>query len=203
MQGEQENASAGAAQGGLGAGLVRILWYFDEGLRRIEAVILSVGILLMAANAVANVIGRTFLGSSIYFSEELNQFLIVLVTFVGLGYAARHGRHIRMSAIYDQLGHRKRKALMILIAGVTSAIMFLLAWYAVSYVDRVAMMGQVTPALRVPVYLTYLWVPLGLAITGIQYALTVVRNLQSEDIYISFSHVDTYDDPEEHMERVE
>jgi TRAP-type C4-dicarboxylate transport system permease small subunit len=65
------------------------------------------------------------------------------------------------------------------------------------------MMGQVTPALRVPVYLTYLWVPLGFAITGIQYALTVVRNLQSEDIYISFSHVDAYDDPEDLMERVE
>ncbi len=188
---------------GAGASLIRGLWFLDEGLRRIEAVILSTGILLMAVNAVANVIGRTLLGSSIYFAEELNQFLIVLVTFVGLGYAARHGRHIRMSALYDQLGHRFRKALMIGIAGVTAVIMFLLAFYAVSYIDRVATIGKVTPSLRVPVYLTYLWVPLGFAITGIQYTLTVVRNLQAEDIYLSFSHVDTYDEPEQHMERVE
>jgi TRAP-type C4-dicarboxylate transport system permease small subunit len=183
--------------------VIRVLSHVDEGMRRLEAVILSTGILLMAANAVANVIGRNVFGQSIYFSEELNQFLIILVTFVGLGYAARHGRHIRMSAIYDQLSDRYRKALMIAIAGITSIIMFMLAWYSVSYIQRTAMMGQVTPALRVPVYLTYLWVPLGFAITGIQYALTVVRNLQSEDIYISFSHVDAYDDPEDLMERVE
>jgi TRAP-type C4-dicarboxylate transport system permease small subunit len=192
----------GRRRGG-GVNIVKGLWYLDEGLRRIEAVILSLGILLMAVNAIANVIGRTFLGSSIYFSEELNQFLIVLVTFVGLGYAARHGRHIRMSALYDQLSQRYRKALMIGIAGVTAVIMFMLAYYSVSYIDRVATIGKVTPALRVPVYLTYLWVPLGFAITGIQYTLTVVRNFQTEDIYISFSHVDTYEDPEQHMERVE
>jgi len=191
---------AGDSRGGA---LVTALSYLDGGLRRFEATVLSLGILLMAANAVANVIGRTVLGSSIYFSEELNQFLIVLVTFVGLGYAARQGRHIRMSAIYDQFGPRQRKWLMIVIAAVTSAIMFALAVYAVSYVDRVATSGKVTPALRFPLYITYLWVPVGFAITGIQYALTVVRNLQAEDIYISFTHVDSYEDPDTHLERVE
>lgn len=194
---------AGDRAGGAGAHLIRGLWYLDDGMRRLEAVLLATGILLMAVNSVANVIGRTLLNSSIYFSEELNQFLIVLVTFVGLGYAARQGRHIRMSAVYDQLSHRYRKALMIAIAGVTSVIMFLLAGYAVGYVDRVATGGKVTPSLRVPLYLTYLWVPLGFAITGIQYALTVARNLSTEDIHISFSHVDTYENPEQHMERVE
>ena len=200
MTKDAQDPGGGARRGNA---LVTGLSYIDGGIRRFEATVLSLGILLMAANAVANVIGRTLLGSSVYFSEELNQFLIVLVTFVGLGYAARQGRHIRMSAIYDQLNERHRKWLMIFIAAVTSVIMFALCYYAISYVDRVATSNKVTPALRFPLYITYLWVPVGFAITGIQYALTVVRNLQSDDIYISFTHVDAYDDPEMHMEKVE
>ncbi|MDX1541363.1 MAG: TRAP transporter small permease subunit, partial [Geminicoccaceae bacterium] len=77
---------------------MRVLAAIDRGIASFEAVVLALGIILMAANSIANVIGRFVFAQSIYFSEELNQFLIVLVTFVGIGYAARKGRHIRMSA---------------------------------------------------------------------------------------------------------
>jgi TRAP-type C4-dicarboxylate transport system permease small subunit len=175
-------------------GTAGALSLLDRGLERFEGFILAYGIILMALNVVANVVGRQVLGQSIYFSEELNQFLIVLVTFVGLGYAARRGRHIRMSAVYDNLSDRGRKAMMIVIAACTAAVMFLLAWYAYQYVANVAERGRVTAALRVPLYLTYLWVPLGFFITGIQYTLTVVRNLTSPDVWISYSEKDVYED---------
>jgi TRAP-type C4-dicarboxylate transport system permease small subunit len=177
-------------RGGLGGALS----LFDRALEKFEAFILAYGIILMAINVVANVIGRQVIGQSIYFSEELNQFLIVLVTFVGLGYAARRGRHIRMSAVYDNLGDSTKKALMILISACTAAVMFLLAWYAYQYVANVAEGGRVTAALRLPLYVTYLWVPLGFFITGIQYSLTVVRNLISPEVWISFSEQDVYDE---------
>lgn len=179
-----------------GWSLIRILGAIDRGIAGFEAFILAYGILLMAANSVVNVIGRVF-GRSLYFSEELNQFLIVLVTFVGLGYAARHGRHIRMSAVYDQLGDKGRKIMMIIICAVTATIMFMLAYYSYGYIVRLEKMGKVTPALQVPLYLTYVWVPIGFAITGIQYALAIVKNLQAKEVYMSFQHVDTYEDVDE------
>jgi C4-dicarboxylate transporter DctQ subunit len=43
----------------------------------------------------------------------------------------------------------------------------------------------VYPALGIPVYISYLWVPIGLGVTGIQYALTFLKNLQEKDIYLS------------------
>jgi len=175
---------------------MRILAAVDNSIARFEAFVLAFGVLLMAANSIANVVGRFVFARSLYFSEELNQFLIVLVTFVGLGYAARKGRHIRMSAVYDQLSDRQRKAVMVLIAGVTAAVMFVLAYYSYVYVARVATLGKVTPSLQVPLYLTYFWVPLGFIITGIQYIMTVVKNLQSDDIYISYEQIDTYDEGE-------
>ncbi len=173
---------------------VAVLNNLDRGIARVEALILAYGILLMALNTIANVIGRSVFGQSLYFSEELNQFLIVLVTFVGLGYAARRGRHIRMSAFYDQLPDGPKKALMVAICAGTALVMFIMAYFAVIYVMSVARLGTVTPALQVPLYLTYLWVPLGFVITGIQYVLTIVRNLRDEPVYLSYEQVDQYDE---------
>jgi len=169
----------------------------DTAIEKVETVILAYGILLMFLNTIANVFGRYLFNQSLYFSEELNQFLIVLVTFVGLGYATRRGRHIRMSAFYDSLPDRARKGLMIAIAAVTGLVMFWLAWVSLNYVISVAEGNKVTPALRVPLYLTYLWVPLGFLITGIQYALTVVRNVRDRDVWISWEKVDAYEDMDE------
>lgn len=181
----------------LGRGIGRTLQILDRGIRGFEWIVLSWGVLIMAANSIANVIGRFVFGQSIYFSMELNQFLMVLITFMGLGYAARQGRHIRMSAIYDQLPDAGRKILMIVIAAVTAAIMFVLAYYSFSYVHRIWELEKVTPSMRVPLWLTYVWVPLGFVITGIQYVLTVYRNLRSTEIYLSYEKVDSYEEADD------
>lgn len=177
---------------------LRILARIDAVIGRIEILILSWGIIAMAVNTIANVLGRYVFHQSIYFSEELNVFLVLIVTFMGLGYATRRGIHIRMSAIYDVLPQRLRKVLMIVIAIVTSVMMAILAWYALQYVIKVASRGRVTPALQVPLYLTYVWVVLGLALTSLQYLFTALRNLDfsEPDVYISYVEVDSYDDPE-------
>ncbi len=70
---------------------MRILALIDNGIARFEAFVLAFGVLMMAANSIANVVGRFVFSQSIYFTEELNQFLIVLVTFVGLGYRRAQG----------------------------------------------------------------------------------------------------------------
>jgi C4-dicarboxylate transporter, DctQ subunit len=178
------------------SGVLKPLALLDGAIARFEAVVLAIGVLIMASVSVANVIGRFAFGESLYFTEELNRFLVVLITFVGIGYAARKGRHIRMSAIYDALPDFWRKALMILIALTTAAVMFVLAWYAYVYVDKVAATGRVAPSLQVPLYLTFLWVPVGFVITGIQYLLTAVANLLRSDVYLSVSVVDSFDESE-------
>ena len=168
----------------------------DNGIAKVEAVILATGVLLMAINTVANVVGRFILGESLHFSEELNRILIVMITFAGLGYAARHGRHIRMSAIYDVFPTSVRRWMMILISFVTSAIMFFLCWYSISYIYSVYSSGRVLPTLGFPIYLIYLWVPVGLTVTGIQYFMAGIKNIFSRDVYLSTTVLDGYDEQE-------
>ena len=168
----------------------------DVAISKIEAVLLAAGVLLMALNTIANVVGRFVFGNSLFFSEELNRILIILITFAGLSYAARHGRHIRMSAIFDTLPGPARKALMILIALVTAAFMFLLCWYSVTYIITQAGRGRILPALQIPVWWILVWVPVGFFMTGVQYTLTAVKNLISKDIYLSTGVLEGYDEDE-------
>ena len=166
-------------------GIKGVLDIVDNSIARLEVVIMAMGVILMAINTIANVISRFVFNHSIVFSEELNSIFILLVTFAGMGYAARHGRHIRMSAIYDHLPRKIRKILMIIITGVTAACMLFLSWYAVEYILNLYSKGRVYPALGIPVYISYVWVPVGFLVTGIQYALTMVKNIQEDEIYLS------------------
>lgn len=178
--------------------VINSLIKLDHYLERIESWILIAGVLTMAGNTIANVLGRYVFSQSIYFSEELNQFLVVIVTFMGLGYATRKGMHIRMSALFDILPPRTRKVMMIFIAFITAVMMAVLAWYAFEYVQKIAARGRVTPALQFPLYLTYIWVIVGLALASVQYLLTALKNLnlKDENVYVSHNRIDSYDDPQ-------
>ncbi|MGA1938793.1 MULTISPECIES: TRAP transporter small permease [unclassified Arcobacter] len=160
---------------------------------KIEKVILALSIMLMMINTTANALGRYIFNQSIYFSEELNQFLMVSVTFIGLAYAVRNGRNIRMTAIYDSLSHKKKKALMIIIAICTSFLMFLLAYEALQYVLQLKGMNRQSPALQIEMYLVYMIVPIGFFMAGLQFFIRFVQNLLYEEIYLSYDVIEQKD----------
>lgn len=171
----------------------------DSLISRIESVMLAVGVLLMAANTISNVVGRYVFQSSIFFSEELNRILIILITFAGISYAARQGRHIRMSAIYDTLPPGGRKLMMIVIALVTAVFMFGLCYYSAAYIETQAGRGRVLPALQIPVWWTLVWVPVGFLMTGLQYLLTAIKNVTEKDVYLSTNVLEGYDTDEQEI----
>ena len=173
-----------------------VLGVIDSTISRVESILLAAGVLLMAFNTIANVVGRFVFQYSLFFSEELNRILIILITFAGISYAARQGRHIRMSAIYDALPPPARKGFMVLIAAVTALTMFALCYFSIGYITKVAVSGRVLPSLQLPVYWIFLWVPIGFFMTGLQYALTAVKNLTGKDIYLSTRVLEGYDEDE-------
>lgn len=174
------------------------LQWIDRLVTGFERLVLASGVLLMAGLNIANVIGRNLFHYSLPFAEEVNQILIVMVTFIGIGYGVREARHIRMSALYDQLGDRLRKALMTAICLITGALLLFLACLAVRYVGHVHRVGGSTPALGIPLYLIYLWTPVGFVLGAIQYFLAAWRNLTSSEIWLSIHRRDTYDEPDSH-----
>ena len=105
---------------------------------RFEAFLLVVSVLLMATNNIANVIGRVVFQESLFFAEELNSILIILITFAGSSYASRHARHIKMTALFDLLPPVYKKIVMIIISLLTAVVMWRMCYFAVEYISWIA-----------------------------------------------------------------
>ncbi len=176
--------------------VVRIIDFIDSLIAKLEGIMLAFGVVAMTVNTIAAVVSRFVFNSAITFTDELNVIFIVVVTYAGLSYAARNGRHIRMSAIYDAMPEKARKIMMIIMTSVTAAFMFFLSFYSCTYIMEVHESGRILPALGLPVFYIYLWVPVGFVMTGLQYAFTAVKNLTHEDVYLSTHVKDGYADNE-------
>jgi C4-dicarboxylate transporter DctQ subunit len=167
------------------SGWAAVQWA-DRWLLRLESFVLGAGILGIAGVSIANVFARTLFGGSLPFAEEVEQTLVLWITFAGMGLGARRARHIRMAAFYDQLRGRLRKSVWMATAGGTSLLLFVLAWLAIRYVATTHSIGGVTPALRVPLSIIYAVVPAGLALGAAEYALAFLRNATAPGIHASF-----------------
>ena len=86
---------------------------------------------------------------------------------------------------------------MAFIALTTALAMFLLAWQAWDYVAKVAARGRLTPAMQLPLWITYVSVVVGLALTGVQYLMAAWANVTRRNgVWISHCETDEYEDPE-------
>jgi len=171
---------------------------FNKLLCKIEEFILSYGIIVMSVILIGNVISRSVFNNSWKFAEEVGQCLLFFVTFVGVSYATRKGKHIRMSAIFDAVSDKSKKVLMIIVSGITSVTMFYIAYLGLQYTLKVHRIGRVTPALRFPMFVIVGVVALGFFLSGIQYFLNLVLNLKEKEVYVGtekpigdYSDIDT------------
>ena len=149
--------------------------------QRAEAVLLSGGILGIASLMVANVICRRFFGFSLSAAEEITQFLIVVVCFVGLSYGAAQRRHIRMTALVDRLPRRARQRVELFTSWSTALLLLALTVWSVRYVWIVADLGSVSPVLRVPLFAIYAVAPLGFLSSAVHYGVQGLQWLEGRD----------------------
>jgi TRAP-type C4-dicarboxylate transport system permease small subunit len=167
--------------------LLQKISYFTE---QLEKIIIGGGIILMMVNSTANAIGRYVFNQSLFFSEEINQFLIVWISFIGFAYAIRKGRNIRMTAVYDSMSHKVKKRLTIIIAFTTAALLFYLGYKAIYYVLELKDIRRLSSALQFPVYIVYSIIPIGLFMAAIQYSISFIMNITHKEIYISYDVIE-------------
>ena len=165
------------------------------GLHVVEGWVLAIAVIVMAVATIANVVARNLTGTTLAATEELNRFLIVLICFVGLSYAAGEGRHIRMTALSDALPVRARRWLMVVVSGSTAFLLLVLAWFAAQYALSV---DRRSPVLGIPLGWVYLVAPVGLLLGAFQYTLAALRNAlaSGREVYVAFDKLDGYDDLE-------
>lgn len=164
---------------------------------KLEEWILSFSVILISIMIIGNVIAREIFNSgAFYFAYEVSKFAIVIATFMGIGYAARKGRHISMSAFYDFAPFKVRKVMMIVINFITSVVMFMMAYYTYSFVMFEYDTGAITTSLQLPRYLMSVFLPIGFIVAGIQFLRNTIVNFTAkakDKVYLGVDAVDYND----------
>jgi TRAP-type C4-dicarboxylate transport system permease small subunit len=147
---------------------------FDRAFKRVNAGLIVAMIAAMVALVFANVVGRYLFNRSFIWAEELSQYLMVWVTFLGAGLALRYGRHVAMDLLHSVLPDPAARALRAALALVTIA--FLLALTVLGFQLVVFAWPQETPAMNISAGLPYLAVPLG-ALVYLVHILLMFRDI--------------------------
>ncbi len=181
--------------------LGKIYGIFHQILTTIEGIFLAIATIALAILNVANV-GMRLLGDSgvlesggIAQAEELNIILVINITFAGTSYAARSARHIRMTAIVDMLPMRALRYLHVVIFSTTALLFLALFYFSLQYIAFSAASKQIYTSLGLPRYYFFLWIPVAMMSTSIEYFVTAWKNFCTRDVYIASQIKDaTYDD---------
>ncbi len=156
----------------------------DDVITKVTEWILASGVLLMTMLLICNVLSRKFLNISIAAADEVGGSLLILVTFTGIGYAARKGRHIRMTAIFDTFSLKVQKRLMIFISFVTMLTYIYVCYIAIDYIEYTKMLGKVTSALEMPDWIRAVVVPIGFGLGAMQYLMNIILNIKEPELYV-------------------
>jgi TRAP-type C4-dicarboxylate transport system permease small subunit len=115
----------------------------------------------MALLVFLNVVTRYVFNHSIIWVEELTQYEMIWVAYLGAGLALREGRHVAVDTLQDLLPALPRKWLRTLIAIAVAAFLLVLTVLGCQIVAFT--WNQETPVMNVPTGLPYMAVPLGAA----------------------------------------
>lgn len=148
-----------------------------RGVRALLAVLRVLAGVLLAASVLlnfANVVGRYFFSTSIYWAEEVMLYLMVACVFLGNGVVAWSGRQLRMDVVVKMMPARLETALMLFSELVFIAVAIVIVVFAAPVIRDLWLFDQRSQSADVPMVIPQIMVPIGLAIMA---ALVAIRLL--------------------------
>ena len=144
-------------------------------LAKIEDFFCASALLLTAVLLFVNVVLRYVFSASTSWAEELIRYLMIWITFIGGSVCVRKGAHIRMDfllTLIPKAAHRWVNRLVFLVAAFFCAALF---WYSFQLVLFTVELEQTSPAMKLPMWIPYLAMPLGSALMALRFVQMIFR----------------------------
>jgi TRAP-type C4-dicarboxylate transport system permease small subunit len=145
------------------AAFVRGVDALMRAVRAVIALLLVVSVLLNFSN----VIGRKFLAHPIVGAEEVMNFLMVAVVFLGAGVVAYDGTHINMEIVIDRFPPRLRDAFKAFAQLAAIVVAVSLVVLGVPIVQHLFAFDERSQAANVPLWIPQAMVPVGLILLAL------------------------------------
>lgn len=133
----------------------------DKGLQACVKWACIISMLFIISIAVLQVFSRFFMGFSFRWAEELIRYLCVWFAFFGGSLALRHNEFIGVSILIARLPLTGRRTVSLISKLLTLVFLLVVIRYSIDLIDIIVSRNQLSPALRIPMYLPYLSVPVG------------------------------------------
>lgn len=159
---------------------MKILKFIDE---QFEKWFLIVSLIVMVLVTFIQIVLRWFNCATVW-AEEFSRYVMLYQVWVGASYAVHEDAHIRITALIGKLSGGRRRGMDLVV--LTLWLLFAL-WLTVEgcvLVGKIAAMGQVSSAMRIPMTIPYASVPIGGALMTIRLVQKIVerlRNTQEEE----------------------
>lgn len=124
---------------------------------------------LMVVVIFLQVFFRFVVKSSLPWSEEVARYIMAYAIFIGAAIAAKEGAHIGILAVVNKFpksAEKYTKTFAMLVSFIFSVVLIYLAFLIVQFL---VVTGQKSPALRIPIWMAYLSVPLGAVLMSIRF----------------------------------
>jgi len=142
--------------------MIKKIWdHLEEGFL-IPALIFS-SILLFI-----QVLMRYVFHNSLSWSEELARFLYIWEVWLGISYATKKRAHFRVTLIFGILKGKAEFALNMALHIIWLAFGAYFTFTGIKTVASIAQFGQCSSALRIPMWIPYLGIPLGAGLMSIR-----------------------------------
>ncbi|NYZ16109.1 TRAP transporter small permease [Azospirillum sp. RWY-5-1] len=152
--------------------------------RALDTLVLAVTMpltLVMLGCVVWQVVARYALGVSTSATDEIARFTFIWVSLLGATYVLGKRGHIAISGLVDMLPARPRGgveiAIALLVVAFAVAVLGMGGWLLV---NKALTLGQVTPALQVPMWTVYSVIPVSGVLTLVYAVIATLEALRGQ-----------------------
>ena len=120
-------------------------------------------LILMTVFMFAEVVARYLFGHSIYWAEELVRYLFIWFTFVGASHCVKMRSHVTIDMFISLFPKKAQRTLMALGHIIWICLCVFVVFWSSRYVVRLMGTMELTTALKLPLFIVYLAIPVGFA----------------------------------------
>lgn len=125
------------------------------------------------------VIFRFIIKASLPWSEELSRYLLVYITYFGCAYGIKSGAHLGVEAFVLILPKKLQRFLNILVQLGGMVVCLLILKFGADIVASQMQSGQLSPAMRLPMWTIYSAIPIGMAFCVIRYIGEIIKAVKA------------------------
>ncbi|MGO4886650.1 TRAP transporter small permease [Anaerobacillus sp. MEB173] len=142
----------------------------------VSSILLSATVILITLQ----VFNRYVLSNSLTWSEELARYLFIWSIYLGVSYAVKEGRHLEISFLKTFFPFIIQKVITVIASLLTLLFCIYCVYYGIQLSSFIMGTGQTSPALKLPMYIVYAAVPVGMGLMGIRTIIQCYQVIKSK-----------------------